>query len=255
MALARELSDQYILMVALGFFAISGSAQQLFEQKIVRAAEECLALARFLNSPFYTGISLNVLAGYEMQRGNAQAAQAYLAESANGGNFMRAMANFQFGTGLLHSDADNSRALAYFQESRHQFEILENSFFVAILTSQIAHVRRYNGDLDAAEEEYRKSLAELHWQGHGPAVAHELECLAFIARRRGALERAASLLGAAEALREQIKVPMADDEQTEYVLELTTLSQVLAVDLLQKAWLAGRKMNIDEAVSYALEGE
>ena len=252
--LARELGDQYILMVALGFFAISGSAEQLFDPEYVKAAEECLALARKLNNTYYQGVGFNVLAGYEMQRGNEKAAQAYLAESAKGGNFMSAMANFQSGSGFLHSDADNSRALAYFQESRRQFETIENPFFVAILTSQIAHIQRQNGELDAAEAEYSKSLAEFHWQGHGPAVAHELECLAFIARRKKMPERAARLLGAAEALRQKIAVPMLADEQAEYDMELAALEGAIAPEPFQIAWTAGRNMNIDQAVPFALAG-
>ena len=153
---------------------------------------------------------------------------------------------------LFHSDSDMARALSYLLESRRQFEAIENPFFVAISTSQIAHLRRHNGELEAAEAEYRKSLAGFRWQGHNAAVAHELECLAFIARKRDLLERAAHLLGAAEALRKQIEVPMLPDEQAEYDLELVALKQAIAAGAFQNAWNAGRAMTIDQAVEYAL---
>jgi hypothetical protein len=68
------------------------------------------------------------------------------------------------------------------------------------------------------------------------------------------LERAAYLLGAAGALREQIQVPMLPDEQAEYDLELAALKQELSDDAFQKAWLAGSVADLDQAVEYALAG-
>jgi predicted ATPase/class 3 adenylate cyclase len=253
-ALARELDDLSTLMAALGFYAITASAQQSFDQKAIEAADEGLALARKLGSTFYKSAGLTVLAGYEIERGNDVAAQAYLAEATMGGGFMTAMATFQAGVSFAHTDGDMSRALSFFQESRRLFRSIENAHFVAITTSLIAHTRRRSGELDAAEAAYRESLAEFHWQGHSPAVAHELECLAFIARKRNAPERAARLLGAAEALREQIQVPMLPDEQAEYDLELSALRQELNDDAFQKVWIAGRVMGTDQAVEYALAG-
>jgi predicted ATPase len=253
-ALARELGDQSMLMAALGFNAIGASAGQAYDQEAIEAAEECLALARKLGSPYYKGMSLNALAGFEMQQGNEATAQTYLAEAAQTGGFLSAMATFQTGASLARTGSDTFKALLYLQESRQLFETMENAQFVAVSTSVMAHVLRRSGDLDAAEAGYRESLATFHWQGHGSAVAHELECLAFIARRQDAPERAARLLAAAESLREQIGVPMLPDEQAEYELELVALKQVLDDGAFQKAWIAGSVMDVDRAVEYALGG-
>jgi hypothetical protein len=59
---------------------------------------------------------------------------------------------------------------------------------------------------------------------------------------------------AAAALREQIEAPMLPDEQTEYDLELAALKQALDAGTLQRAWIAGGAMDIDQAVEYALAG-
>jgi predicted ATPase len=252
--LARELNDPYTLMAALGFYAITASAQQSYDQEAVEAAGECLALARKLGSSFYKCSSLTMLAGYEIQRGNEVIAQAYLTEAAMGGGFMTAMATFQAAVSFTQADGDMSRALPLFEESRRLFRNINNAHFVAIATSLIAHAWRQSGELDLAEAAYRESLAEFYWQGHSPAVAHELECLAFIARKRDALERAAYLLGAAEAIREKIQVPMLPDEQVEYDLELVALRQELDDDAFQKVWIAGRVVDTDQAVEYALSG-
>lgn len=252
-ALARELDDESMLMAALGFLSTTANAQQrLLDEEAFEVAEECLALARKRGDVFYAGMSLLALAEYATQHGNAAEAQAYLAEAATGGGFMSAMAAFQTGTNLSTTGGDLDRALFYLQESRRQFETLDNTFFVTVSTSQIAHTHRWRGELDAAEASYRESLVAFHWQGHIPAVAHELECLAYIAQRRGAPARAARLLGAAEALREQTGVPMLANEQVEYEAEVATLKQVLDAWELQSEWLAGRAMSIEQAVEYAL---
>ncbi|MGD8585080.1 MAG: adenylate/guanylate cyclase domain-containing protein [Chloroflexota bacterium] len=254
-ALARELGDQFTLLVALGFFSITTNAKQEFSQEAVRAAEECLALARKLGSAYYKGLALSVLAGYEMQRGNEAIAVAYLAEAARSGSFMSAMSTFQTAVGLARISGDPVRALPYFQESKRQFDALGNAHFVAIATSEIAHIQRRSGDLDAAEAGYRESLARFHWQGHIAAVAHELECLAFISRRRNDLERAARLLGAAEVLREQAETPMLANEHEEYDLELVSLKEDLDAGTFERAWVAGRVMGINQAVEFALSGQ
>ncbi len=58
----------------------------------------------------------------------------------------------------------------------------------------------------------------------------------------------------AAALCEQIEAPMLPDEQTEYDLELIALQQALDAGTLQRAWITGGAMDIDQAVEYALAG-
>jgi predicted ATPase/class 3 adenylate cyclase len=253
-ALARELGDTFTLMASLGFFAITASAQLTYDQQAVRAAEECLALARELDSPFHKSMALNVLAGYEMERGNVATGEAYLVEALQAGGFVSAISVFGGAMSLAYAAGDPAEALPYFQESLRLFEAYENAQFAAFSRSQIAHLQRRSGNLDAAEAAYRETLAHYHRQGHRPAVAHELECLAFIARARNAPERAARLLGAAGVLRELIEVPMLANEREEYDVELAALKQELDTRAFQIAWTAGSIMDIDQAVAYALAG-
>jgi hypothetical protein len=254
-ALARALGDEKMLMAALGFYAVPANAQQAWDEAAIAAAEESLALARKLGNSYYKSSALSVLAGYESNRGHEATARAYLAEVARSGAFLSALAMFQTGIlSVIHNEDDMTKALPYFEESRRLFEALGNRLFVANATSQMGHVWRHSGDLDAAEAIYRESLPAFHWQGHRSAIAHELECLAFIARQRHAPQRAARLLGAAAALRERIAVPMLSEEQIEYDQELTALKQTLDGKAFEEAWLAGSFMTVDEAVGYALAG-
>ena len=84
-ALARELSDQSILMASLGFYTTAASAQQKVNQKSAKVAKEVVVLANKLGSLYYKSMGLNALAVYEMQRGNEETALAYLADAAKGG--------------------------------------------------------------------------------------------------------------------------------------------------------------------------
>ena len=59
--------------------------------------------------------------------------------------------------------------------------------------------------------------------GHRVAIAHELECFAFIAKTQEEDERAARLFGASEVLREKINIPMTPFEHVEYEREVNDL--------------------------------
>ena len=118
--------------------------------------------------------------------------------------------------------------------------------------SELAHVLREHGELDEPLEIYRDLLPKWKDLGHRPAVAHELECIAFILSKKGKTERAAQLLGAAEALREKSDSTMTTIEQAEYEKEVSALQEKMDAVDLEKAWSEGRGMSMDEAIENAL---
>jgi hypothetical protein len=118
------------------------------------------------------------------------------------------------------------------------------------MESELAHVARESGDLHVAKEAYRKLIWKWKDFGQFAAVAHQLESFAFIARQEGEAERAARLLGAAEALREIIRVPMRDDEHVEYQKEIASLRNQMDTPAFTAAWAEGRAMDLERAVSY-----
>jgi len=99
---------------------------------------------------------------------------------------------------------------------------------------------------------YRQTI--LRWKdlGHRGAVARELECLGFVAHAEDLLEQAVCLLGAAEVLRETCEDSMDDRERLEYDEHVVALRQALDTDTFNVNWLAGRAMNIGQAVSFAI---
>jgi hypothetical protein len=98
-----------------------------------------------------------------------------------------------------------------------------------MIHSECAHMERLEGRHDKAESMYRETILEWKRIGHRAAVANQLECFAFIAKIHEQTERAIKLLGAAEGLREIIKIPMSEVEQIEYDKEVADLKANVAL--------------------------
>jgi len=85
------------------------------------------------------------------------------------------------------------------------------------------------------------------------AIAHQLECFAFIAIADEEPERAIKLFSAAEALREKINSQMTDYEQIEYDQSIAQLRSMLAEMEFNSLWAEGRAMTMEGAIALALE--
>jgi hypothetical protein len=106
--------------------------------------------------------------------------------------------------------------------------------------------------IDEAEAEYRQTIQDWRRLGNEGAVANQLEAFAYVALARRNGERAARLLGAAEALREVSGSPIPRMERPEYDAEVGRLREVLDDAALTSAWADGQAMNADEAVAFAV---
>ena len=144
-------------------------------------------------------------------------------------------------------------ARPYFEEGLKVFRKLRNKNFENVMMSELGHIARLDGDFRQAMQIYRQTL--LRWQdlGHRPAIAHQLECIAFVAIAEGHPERAASLIGAAEALRAKIGTSMAAYEQAEYDQQMAGLRALLNETDLSRLWAEGRAMTMEQAIQFAVE--
>jgi hypothetical protein len=122
-----------------------------------------------------------------------------------------------------------------------------------MIHSEFAHLERREGRFAQAKLLYRETIQEWQKLGHRAAMAHELECFAFIAKAEEEDERAARLLGAAEVLRERINLPMMPIERPEYDREVSDLRANMDETAFAKAWAEGRALTMVQAIEYALE--
>ncbi len=88
--------------------------------------------------------------------------------------------------------------------------------------------------------------------GNRGAIAHQLECFAFLALARGDRVRVARLFGAAESLRESAGAGMASHEREEYEAAVTQMRLDANGPALDGAWAEGRQMGAEAAVQYAV---
>ena len=77
--------------------------------------------------------------------------------------------------------------------------------------------------------------------------------MAFILGQEDQPDRALTLLGAAEAIRAEINSPMTTQERVEYDEALSALHSRVEDSKFGQLWDAGRAMDFEQAVEYALE--
>ena len=253
---ARQLESPILLAMALSLESLA--LVFLGDPQAYNKAAEALALLEEQGEKTLQGMPLGNMAMAKMQQGDLTAAQALKERT-------RAVMTRESGT-LVNSlqiitlarlanqihEYDEAEELLIL--ARDQFDDLGSYHFRTMAESEIGHLRRRKGDDAAAEAIYRRTIRAYEALGHRPAVANHLETFAFIAIHRAQFDRAATLMGAAEALREQIDVDMLPDERVVYDAEVGALHEAMKPDELTAAWRSGRTLDMETAVNLALSG-
>ncbi len=163
-------------------------------------------------------------------------------------------------TMALLSGAMIAKFQGNYAELRKQFLAIEPLFRdlgdqhrINMVRSELAHLERYEGHYQEAEAMYMETIKEWQRIGHRAAVAHQLECLAAIAKINEDGPRAARLFGAAEALRDKIGIPMTAQERLEYERNIEDLRSGMDEEVFASGWAEGRTMSMDQAIRFALE--
>jgi tetratricopeptide (TPR) repeat protein len=148
-----------------------------------------------------------------------------------------------------------------FEEARENYneaiQIFETHIdvnFIYVAQSELAHLYRKYGYWEEARGLYKQTIRRWQEIGQLAAVAHQLECFSFLAISDGLPQRAAKLLGAAEALRERLNSKMTVYERTDYDEQTGVLHSMIDEAAYAAAWTEGRNLAIDAAVLYALDG-
>jgi tetratricopeptide repeat protein len=153
-------------------------------------------------------------------------------------------------SGLL-GDIEKARTL--FMQSAESAQRTGDIRVVCSCHSELAHILRRHGEIDEALDLYREVLPRWKELGHRSALAHELECVAFILSQKDHPDRALTLLGAADALRAVIDSAMTTPERAEYDEVMSVLHAHVDDKKYRQLWDAGYSMNMEQAIKYALE--
>jgi hypothetical protein len=256
-AIARAAGDPAVLIDALAMdLQIQLVTQAGPRTDVQRAiAHEVLDLATRLGDPFRLGLAQGGMGLLEAQA-DPVAAEGWLrlaTESArSSGNPWSIGAAWQ-GRGRVAAQVDRlSDAQRFFKQAQILFEQVGDTRFALSSQSERGHALRRSGAIDDAEAEYRQTIRGWQRSGNRGAVANQLESFAFLAITKGDGGRAARLLGAAEALREQAGNAMSPRERAEYEAEVARLRALLDPGAFDLAWADGRQLTADAAVALAV---
>jgi predicted ATPase/DNA-binding CsgD family transcriptional regulator len=187
--------------------------------------------------------------------------------------FEEAIANFEEGLALLREVDDQAGiAQAFTNRGEHSRllgdlprakEAYEESLSVAreigdglresLLLINLGFIALHEDDAIGAEVMLKRSLTLALAIGHTAYTADKLSALAGAAVALGQPERAARLVGAADALfAKQSYIPQAGDKP-EFERYEAAAREVLDEVAFKTAWAEGQAMSIDEAIAYALE--
>jgi non-specific serine/threonine protein kinase len=119
----------------------------------------------------------------------------------------------------------------------------------------LADVALEEGDVDQAERLLRRGLELYDFSVFFPWFPAYLGVCAHIALARGDPERAALLLGAYDAMREQLGISVIPLEWPPRTRTIAAARTALSDDAFAAAWNTGRVMPYKQAVTYALGRE
>jgi predicted ATPase/class 3 adenylate cyclase len=254
-ALARKVNDPVMLGRLLGLVSLACMFLGDFpavEEALTEA--EMIADQTGLPEQFATVLTTRAqlaFAGYrDLARAKMYLDQAVLVSATIQNEWATAMSLFGLAR-VAGLTGDLVTARAKFLQSADLARKIGNKRQMYSCYSELAHVLRENGELEEPLAIYRDILPKWRDLGHRAAVAHELECIAYILAKKGYAVRAAKLLGAAASLRNAIDSVPTAMEQLEYEKEMAVLKENTDESEFQKAWGAGQKLNIDEAIALA----
>ncbi len=221
-------------------------------------AEEALAIYRELDDAQGIPDALEELGAAQLDTGQLDSARANLEEArernlTNGNRQGAAECTLLLGM-VAAFQRQVGEARARWEGALETFTDLQDPYFMAFAERLLGGADRAEGNFEAAESRFRASLTAAR-QHHLPiVVASVLYAMADLALARGQPERALRLVGACEAMRDEIGE--APSGEMAFVGDVRGAASAL-MDAAATEWLyqQGRAMALDDAVAYALEDE
>ncbi len=254
--LARRHGEDRHLLYAIGIK--HGGLRDFRSEEQLRELEEAIAIGRENGFVMELIYPLGAVAASLFARGKVDEGMPYMEEVLDFARqvdnpFMNAVV--QAGQGFVaRLRGDLAAAREHTSAALTNYEALNMRRSVATARSELAHIARQVGDLDEAEAQYCQSI--LGWQelGHAAAVAHQVECFAYIALERGRYAHAARLLGAAAHTRQQKDMlSTAPHEIAEMKQAMERLAEAMGEEERDTALAEARLINLDDAVQLVLE--
>jgi predicted ATPase/class 3 adenylate cyclase/tetratricopeptide (TPR) repeat protein len=256
-SLLRTLGDTRTLAEILAFHIAGKLATGNFDEAVA-SLQEALELAESLDEKHISASILSAASFVELYVNNDYAKADALAEEASelykeyGSRWAYGITMYGFGN-MLTLQKQFAKAREKYEIAMQTMHEIKSTRNIIMIKSDLAHILRQEGNYIEALPAYHETIKEWQRMGHRSAVAHQLECLAFIAKAMEQPDKAARLLGAAEALRQKINMDMTPPERAEYEKEVADLKANMEEKEFTRLWTEGRFMTMDEAIAFALE--
>jgi predicted ATPase/DNA-binding CsgD family transcriptional regulator len=150
---------------------------------------------------------------------------------------------------------DYEAAQHYYEECLRIVQLIGERMREAMQYVNLGVLAHYQDQYQLAAEQMRRGLVIFRELGTGYGLAMALAALAGPIAKLGDYEKAARLLGAADAEMESLGANQQPVDQIEIERFLIYVRQALGEEAFQEAWQAGHELSIDEALNYALGSE
>lgn len=257
LSLYRELGNKAGMansLMSLGNVAINhgefASARSLYEQS--------LSIQREIGNKTGIAPSLMNLGNVALAQGNYSVARLHYEEClpvykelGNKGG----MANCLINQGnMFNEQGDDVSARSLYEEGLLLYRELGNRQGIAAALVNLGPLACRNGDFAESRSCLIECLTLGRTLGDKRLIAYALEGFAALAQAQEQLERATRLYGVSAALREAIGTPLLDRKKEEVNDSLAALRTALGEAGFDAAYSAGRVMNGEQSIEYALEG-
>jgi tetratricopeptide (TPR) repeat protein len=220
--------------------------------------QEALTICREIGNKGGIANSLRDLGAAASRQGDRDTARKLMEEALAvsreiGGKLAIAGILYHLGA-MVAAQGDYDEARTVLQEGLAISREAESQHDIHIL-GLLGHVERDAGNYSRAGACYRESLLLRQKKGDMLHIGCSLEDLAGLAGRQGQCERAARLLGAAEALYATLGRTLPIASAPEYERTVAASRAALGEEAFTAAWQEGRALTPDQAADYALQPE
>jgi predicted ATPase/DNA-binding SARP family transcriptional activator/Tfp pilus assembly protein PilF len=153
---------------------------------------------------------------------------------------------------IMLSQQKYDRADALYAESLDIHRRIGNLSAIAVSLHGLGEAALKQGNLSRAQSCYMECLTLFQKIGDRRGIAYALEAVAAFASPVAQAAQSGVLLGAAAALREEIKSPLQSNETAAYDTVIAAARQVVGDAEFEAAWARGKTLSPEEAAKYAL---